>query len=171
MAYNNPFFPVSYQPYQPVYPQTWPQMTQQPIQQPQSQQQMPVQPQNSSIIWVANEKEAAMFPIAPNNAVTLWDRDGRTVYWKQADASGKPVMRVYDLVERPGTEQNGASEPDGKVVTYATKDDLATVVAAVRGLDGVISSIKSDMESVKGDVYGLAGKKKPTKKGDAEDDA
>lgn len=168
MAYNS-YFPATYQPYQPVYqPQPWPQM-QQPVQQ-QPQQQMPVQPQNSSIIWVANEKEAAMFPIAPNNAVTLWDRDGRTVYWKQADASGKPTMKVYDLVERAESSQNESNAAESKAVSYVTKDELAAVVAAVRGIDGAVAAIKTDMESVKSDVYGLAGKKKSVKKQEAESD-
>ena len=54
MAYNN-YYPATYQPmyYQPPVQQ----QTQQP----------------SSLIWVSNITEAQSYPVAPNNAVALWD--------------------------------------------------------------------------------------------------
>ena len=80
----------SYTPYTPLY-QPYP-IYQQPIIQPQYQPQTQ-QPQNqvnsqNSIIWVRNQNEAAMFPLAPNNAVALWDSGSPVIYLKQADASG-----------------------------------------------------------------------------------
>lgn len=164
MAYN--YFPATYTPYQPAYTQPYQQMYQQPpIVQPtqMSVANQPVQTSNS-IIWVANEKEAAMYPIAPNNAVTLWSQSEPVVYLKQADASGKPTMKTYDLVERAETAQNGAAGTGAKTPDYATKDELAALVTAVRGIDGVVSSVRSDIETIKGDMYGIAGKKKPSKK-------
>ena len=41
---------------------------------------------------------------------------------------------------------------------------------AVRGIDSYVSSMKSDIEKMSGDLYGIAGKKKATKKKEAEDD-
>ena len=49
----------------------------------------PAQNQNS-IIWVNGDKEASAYPVAPNNAVALWDSENPTIYLKQADASGRP---------------------------------------------------------------------------------
>jgi len=104
----------------------------------------PYAPQ-SSIIWISGEREALAFPVAPNNAVTLWSQTEPVVYLKQADASGKPSMKVYDLVERRET----AEEDKG----YATKTDLNGLLSAVEGL-------RADIESMKGDIYGIAGKRK-----------
>lgn len=170
MAYN--YFPATYTPvYQPSYNQPYQQMYQQPVMQQQQPVQQPQQMQTSnSIIWVSGEKEAAMYPIAPNNAVTLWSQSEPVVYLKQADASGKPTMKIYDLVERTETTQNGAAVDGAKTSAYATKDELAALVSAVRGIDGVVSSVKSDIETIKGDMYGIAGKKKSVKKEEVSDD-
>lgn len=91
-----------YYQYQPNYFQ--PPMADQLMQLRQNQyqpnpQQIPQQ-QSPSIVWVQNEMEAANYLVAPNSAVTLWDSNAPVVYLKQADASGKPSMKIYDLVER-----------------------------------------------------------------------
>lgn len=163
MAY--PYY--SYNPHQsfyaPQYQQPIQQMSQQPIQQPTPQASSP-----SSIIWVRNYNEAAMYPVAPNNAVALWDSSSPSIYLKQADASGKPSMKIYDLVERTETPAESANGRDEKTHSYATKDELAAVVGAVQGIDGIIATIKSEIEKMSGDLYGLAGKKKTAKKQDDE---
>ena len=155
-----------YNPYQPQYQTYYPY---QPIQQPQQQPYNPVANQ-SGIIWVSGANEASMYPIAPNNAVALWSRDGKAIFLKSADATGKPSMKVYDLVERAENASDGVSDTDSKQPAYATKDELKTVVDAVRGIDSYVSSMKSDIEKMSGDLYGIAGKKKATKKKEAEDD-
>lgn len=147
-----------------------------PVQQMMQNAQQTAQPQMqspSSIIWVKNQQEAAMYPIAPNNAVALWDQSAASVYLKQADASGKPTMKIYDLVERAETATDGTNENESKPSTYATKDDLGAVLGVVNGFDEVIGALKSDIETMKSDIYGIAGKKKMSKKvkdEDAEDD-
>lgn len=154
MAYN-PYFPMNYQQnYYPAFPQQTPQNY---------QPQQSYQPQQTSIIWVSGEKEAQMYPVAPNNAVTLWSQSEPVVYLKQADATGKPSLRVYDLVERAESANTGVSSVDGKSITYATKDELSAVVGAVKGFDDSIGSIKSEIEQMKSDLYGIAGKKKKVK--------
>lgn len=152
MAFN--YFPMSYTPYQQIY-----QPVQQPAQQPFQQ---------SGIIWISGEKEAAMYPVAPNNAVTLWSQSEPVVYLKQADASGKPTIKTYELVERTETAPNAANPANGKAVTYATKDELDAVMGAINGIDGTIGAIKADIETMRGDLYGIAGKKK--KKAEVEAD-
>ena len=161
----------SYTPYTPLY-QPYP-IYQQPIIQPQYQPQTQ-QPQNqvnsqNSIIWVRNQNEAAMFPLAPNNAVALWDSGSPVIYLKQADASGKPTMKIFDLIERTETPVESAEAKVDKTIDYATKDELGVVVGAVKDFDKVIGSLRSEIDSMKGDLYGIAGKKKPTKKAEDEE--
>ena len=151
-----------YPQYQPT-----PQMPQQPVVQNAQQTAPTVQPQitsPSTIIWVKNQQEAAMYPIAPNNAVALWDSASPSIYLKQADASGKPSMKIYDLVERTETPSEAANESSNKSTAYATKDELGAVVGVVKGFDELLGSLKSDIDTIKGDMYGIAGKKKTSKK-------
>lgn len=153
-------------PYQSYYPPLYqPQMPQiQPAQQPQVQQ-----PQTSGIIWISGLMEAQAYPIAPNNAVALWEKSGKTIYLKQADATGKPSITIYDLVERVESAQDVSSEAS-KPVNYATKEELSLVVGAVKSYDEMLSALKADMETLKSDMYGIAGKKKSVKKESADDE-
>lgn len=93
----------AYTPYYGTYmPNFYPgsyQQTPPPVQQTTQQYQTPLTNQNG-IIWVPNEQAANDYLVAPNSAVTLWNSNAPVVYLKQADASGKPSMKVYDLVER-----------------------------------------------------------------------
>lgn len=147
-----PYYPVSYQPnyynpspYQMQYPT-------QPVPQNQAvqQNQPTVQPQSpSSILWVRNNQEAAMYPVAPNNAVALWDSGSPVIYLKQADASGKPSMKTYDLVERIETPVESVSAQECKDTIYATKSELAALAGVVKDVDGVIASLKEEVNTLK----------------------
>ncbi len=122
-AYN--YFPATYQPfYQPTQFNTYP--TQQNV--------APTQPTQNNIIWVNSDSDAEMYPIAPNNAVTLWHRTAPIVYFKQADASGRTSMKVYDLVEH--------KSQNDEQVEYATKGDLTQVEA-------LINAVKNDLKAIK----------------------
>lgn len=165
--YNNPYQNY-YQPmYQPVQ--------QQPVMAQQGQQAAPVQSYSpainqSGIIWVSGPMEAQSYPIAPNNAVALWEKSGKVIYLKSADATGKPTMTVYDLVERDQSASDAAAEQNTE---YATKSDLSAVVGVVKGFDELLGTLKSDIDTLKGDMYGIAGtkKKSTTKKTvEVEDD-
>ena len=175
MAYYNSYYPVTYQPYQVPqyqmyqgnYGQAQPQMNQQ------SQQSQPVQNYSpvinqSGIIWISGESEAGMYPVGPNSAVALWQKDGKTIYLKQADATGKPTMTVYDLVERTESPMAGQSESGKSGDLYATKEDLSAVVGVVKGFDEVIGTLRSEMDTMKSDLYGIAGKKKSPARKPAE---
>lgn len=141
-AYGNNYFPVGYQ---PIYPQQYQQMVQ-----PQMQTQQIQQPQNqSSILWVRNGQEAAMYPVAPNNAVALWDSGNPVIYLKQADASGKPTMKTYDLVERAEMPQNDSKSSEGNSSDFATKTELAALASVVKDVDGLIASIREDVDALK----------------------
>lgn len=107
----------------------------QPTPQMQYQPPQPQQPSGGqSIIWVPNEKAANEFIVAPNNAVTLWDMNAPVVYVKKADASGKPAMTTYDLVERataPASPTVPQTVPSVEYVTRKDFDELAAKVAAL----------------------------------------
>ena len=132
-----------YQPYQMYQPPMADQLTQlrqqqyQPMQNQQFQQQAPTSP---SIVWVQNEMEAANYLIAPNNAVTLWDSNAPVVYLKQADASGKPSMKIYDLVERT---QRPAQTAQAPTVEYAPLSRLEALEARLNELTAVKEAPKS----------------------------
>lgn len=140
-------------------------MIQQPVQPVQMPQPAQTMPSPSGIIWISGMQEAQMYPVAPNNAVALWENSGKTIYLKQADATGKPTMRIYDLVERTENASIAAGPHDEKAPAYATKDELGTIVEAMKSLAG-------EVDTMKGDLYGMAGRKKTVKKAEAiEDDA
>ena len=151
MAYN-PYFPVTYQ---PVYQQPYQMPAQQSYQAPPPQQN-PVPQAQSGMIWVNSGIEAQAYPVAPNNAVTLWSTAEPVVDLKKADASGRPTLTIYDLVER---KEQPVSKADPKP-DYATKEDLSTVATIVKGYEDVINGLKADLETMKGDLYGLSGRKK-----------
>ena len=177
MPYNS-YYPVSYNPYQGYYQPNFQTQFQPIVQTPQTMQNQQqniqaVQPLQSaqSIIWVSGDKEASMYPIAPNNAVTLWSQSEPVVYLKQADASGKPTMKIYDLVERTETASNANVIEDDNLSAYATKEEVSAIVTAMKSMSDLMSSIKGDIETMRGDLYGIAGKKKAaTRRQEVEDD-
>lgn len=121
------YFPTTYQPYQ---------MYQQP------QYQQPAQQPQTSIIWVSGEQEAQSYPVAPNNAVALWDSNGAAIYLKQADASGKPSIKAFDLVERTQSASAGVSPSGGKDAPFATKSELEALAGSVEALKGDLAKIR-----------------------------
>ena len=132
-----PYYPT-YQYYQPPMPDQLAQLRQNQYQP--NMQQVPQQ-QAPSIAWVQSEAEAMTYPIAPNNAVTLWDSNAPVIYLKQADASGKPSMKIYDLVER---NSRPVQTMQPQAVEYATKDELAALAAR---LDAITTTKESPVKS------------------------
>lgn len=133
MAYN--YFPVTYQ--NPYY--TQPQI------QPQYQQN---QVQSNGILWVSSELEAQNYPVAPNNAVALWDSSKPAIYLKQADASGKPVMKVYELSERSETPQIKQETPEHKLSDYALKSEIDPILSAIAALKEDVKQLKRKKKEV-----------------------
>lgn len=129
MAYNPYFNPYYGQP----MPDNLMQMRQQQMMQPAP----PPVPQNpvatGGVQWVNGEQEARGYLIAPNSAVALWDSTAPTVYLKQADASGKPTLKIYDLVERAETASNAPQKPGVGFVTREEFDRLAALVGEIKG--------------------------------------
>lgn len=111
----------------------YPQPMQDNLAQLRQQPMMPQTPQNNGVQWVSSEMEARGWMIAPNSAVALWDSSAPRVYLKQADASGKPTLTVYDLVERTETLTAPAQAP---AVSYVTRDEFDKLAALVADLKG-----------------------------------
>lgn len=135
-----PNYPYYYQPYQPYQPPMADQLMQ--LRQNQYQPNMQQVPQQAapSIVWVQNEMEAVNYLVAPNSAVTLWDSNAPVVYLKQADASGKPSMKIYDLVER---SQRPAQAPQTPAVEYAPLSRLEALEARLNELTAVKEAPKA----------------------------
>ena len=132
---------MAYPYFNPYYPQPMPdnlmqmrqQQMMQPMQQPMSQpvQQNPIA--QGGVQWVNGEQEARGYLIAPNSAVALWDSSAPTVYLKQSDASGKPTLKIYDLVERAETPRTAPQEKGVEFVTRKEFDALAALVGELKG--------------------------------------
>ena len=135
MPYNPTYYyPQNY--YQPPVADQMNQFRQQPYQQPMQTpaQMQPVQQpqtQGQSIIWVQNQQEAYNYLVAPNSAVALWDSNSPVIYLKQADASGKPTVKVYDLVERTIQHAQTAQQP---APDYVTRQEFAALQARIDAL-------------------------------------
>lgn len=100
--------------------------------------QMPQAQPTNSIVWVEGYNEAAMYPVAPNAAVALWDKSTPSIYLKKADATGRPSITIYDLVERK-------ERKDAQDVHYATQDDLRAVSKAVQELEEGLKEVRLKM--------------------------
>lgn len=131
---------MAYTPYgwqNPYYAQPIPDNLAQLRQQQMPPMMAPQPPQNpvaqSGVQWVSGEQEARNWMIAPNAAVALWDSSAPTVYLKQADASGKPSLKIYDLVERTETPRIASHKNDVEFVTRKEFDALAALVGELKG--------------------------------------
>ena len=136
MAYNpytNPYYqpPMMDQLGQLRQQQYMSQAYQQPMQPVQPVQPMQQQQPGPSIVWVQGEREAMAYMVAPNSAVALWDSLAPVVYLKQADASGKPTIKIYDLVER----SNRPVQPQqAQGVEYVTRQEFDALSARIDAL-------------------------------------
>lgn len=139
MAFGNPYAPGYMPGYYQMGQQMPPPMSDQLAQLRQAAYPQPQQPaqQSSPIIWVPNSQAAENYMVAPNNAVVLWDSSAPVIYLKQCDASGKPTLKTYDLVER--TEGNQSQKSDDN------NDEINKI-------KNEIASIKSEIEKIQTEI-------------------
>lgn len=130
MAFNPYFNPYYPQPMQDTLAQLRQQQMQtlppqmQPIQNPVAQ---------GGVQWVSGRQEAENWMIAPNTAIALWDSSAPVIYLKQSDASGKPTLKTYDLVERLASTPEAQKAPAAEYVTRKEFDALAALVSEMKG--------------------------------------
>lgn len=127
---------------------------QQPMQpQPMPQQMMPAPVPSNDMIWVLGEIEATSYPVAPNNTVTLWDKNEHTVYIKSVNAQGVPSMKVLDYSERNAEGRNEPSQHEcqcGKDFVHIND----------------FNQLKADFDALADKVETMQTKTKETKKGE-----
>ena len=138
--YYAPFYrPTYYDQMQPnpnvnQFNQQYPQTMAQPMQN---------QPTND-FLWVLNENEATSYPVAPNNTVTLWDKNLPTIYIKSVNAQGVPSMRVLDFVERTST---GPTQATGTAFNlpnnFVTLDSFNALKCDVEALRGKLDELNT----------------------------
>ena len=147
MAYYAPFYrPTYYDQVQQNPMGQFNQQFQQPMTQPMQNAQMPIQVQQTNdFLWVLNENEATSYPVAPNNTVTLWDKNLPTIYIKSVNAQGVPSMRVLDFVERNSTTP---TQPVG--TAFNSPNNFVT-------LDS-FNALKGDVEALRGKLDELNAK-------------
>lgn len=87
-----------------------------------------------SIIWVQGYQEAQNYLVAPNSAVVLWDSNSPVVYLKQTDASGKPSLKIYDLIERTAPLQNAQQAISSSDSDFVTRKEFEVLVARLDAL-------------------------------------
>ena len=145
MAYYAPFYrPTYYDQMQTPNMGQFNQPYQQQMAQPVQQMQPTAQPAND-FLWVLNENEATSYPVAPNNTVTLWDKNLPTIYIKSVNAQGVPSMRILDFTERDATASKTPSTP-----SFNSPDNFVT-------LDS-FNALKGDVEALRGKLDELNAK-------------
>lgn len=143
MAYYAPFYRPTY--YDPVQPNSMGQFNQQfqpPMGQPMQQAPMQTQPTND-FLWVLGQTEAESYPVAPNNTVTLWDKNLPTIYIKSVNAQGVPSMRVLDFTERTATAaKQPVSAPFGSANNFVTIDSFNALEAKFAALEDKVDELR-----------------------------
>ena len=77
--------------------------------------------------------------------MALWEKSGKTVYIKQADATGRPTLTVYDLHERHLQAPGSVFEEGGKTtLDYATKADVERVASILDKLRADVDALKEE---------------------------
>ena len=158
MAYYAPFYrPTYYDHVQQSQMVQYNPQYQQQMTQPMQNAQMPMQGQlTNDFLWVLNENEATSYPVAPNNTVTLWDKNLPTIYIKSVNAQGVPSMRVLDFVERTATSH---TPPVG--TAFNSPNNFVTIDS--------FNALKGDVEALKGKLDELKPKNTPkTRKTEVE---
>ena len=117
-------------------------LNQQKMQYQQMPTQQPMAMHNDPMLWVLGQTEAESYPVAPNNTVTLWDKNQPTIYIKSANAQGVPSIRVLDFTERSTSAPKTPEKHDCKCGDkFATKEQLTA-------LEGKISEVMAIVDGL-----------------------
>ena len=141
--YYAPFYRPTY--YDPVqqnpmgqFNQQYQQQMNQPIQQAPMQGQL-----TNDFLWVLNENEATSYPVAPNNTVTLWDKNLPTIYIKSVNAQGVPSMRILDFTERAATASKTPSTASfNSPNNFVTLDSFNALEAKFEALESKVDELR-----------------------------
>ena len=109
MPWNNPYFPVGYQQYQP---QAAPQMMTPPT-------------IRAEIVQVDNEQAAAQYPVGAGASQMMIARDDSAIFVKTATPNGQYTLDVFQ--KRPPAPQ----KPDFDATAYVTREEFEARLAAI----------------------------------------
>ena len=141
MAYYAPFYRPTY--YDPAQQNPMGQFNQ-PMVQPMQNTQMPMQGQpTNDFLCVLNENEATSYPVAPNNTVTLWDKNLPTIYIKSVNAQGVPSMRILDFTERSAASPKTPSTP------YFNSPDNFVTIDSFNALEAKFSALECKVDELR----------------------
>lgn len=145
MAYYAPFYrPTYYDPAQQNPMGQFNQQFQSPMSQPIQNAQIPMQGQQTNdFLWVLNENEATSYPVAPNNTVTLWDKNLPTIYIKSVNAQGVPSMRILDFTERSSAATKTPSMP-----SFDSQNNFVTI-DSFNALEAKFSALESKVDELR----------------------
>ena len=143
--------------------QQMPVQQQMPMQTPIQQMPMMQTAPSNDMLWVLGQTEAESYLVAPNNSVTLWDKNKDTVYIKSVNAQGVPSMRILDYTERavdnaPKTSHKHECQCGSKFVSMDNFEALQKEFEALRSeLDELkanpkAKTVKKAVEEVENDV-------------------
>ena len=140
--YNNPYFPQQ-QGY--FNSGAMPDMlNQQKMQYQQMPTQQPIAMHTDPMLWVLSQTEAESYPVAPNNTVTLWDKNQPTIYIKSANAQGVPSIRVLDFTERSANATKTPEKHDCKCGDkFATKEQLTALEGKINEITAIVDELKA----------------------------
>jgi hypothetical protein len=146
MAYN-PYYGNPYFPQQQGYYNNgaMPDMlNQQKMQYQQISPQQPMAMHNEPMLWVLGQTEAESYPVAPNNTVTLWDKNQPTIYIKSANAQGVPSIRVLDFTERSANTPKTPEKHDCQCGDkFATKEQLTALEGKYDEIMAIVEELKA----------------------------
>ena len=117
-----------------------PQMVQQPS--------APMPMVTSSLIYVDNEEQAKNYLVAPNNVVSMFDKNKPLLYVNGADGAGMPNFKKYVIseYEENGTPLNVPKTPEKHECQCGNKFILKEELNAVQGEIQEIMCRLSDIE-------------------------
>ena len=139
--YNNPYFPQQ----QGYFNNgAMPDMLNQQKMQYQQMPQQPMAMHTDPMLWVLSQTEAESYPVAPNNTVTLWDKNQPTIYIKSANAQGVPSIRVLDFTERTANAPKTPEKHDCQCGDkFATKEQLTALEGKINGITAIVDELKA----------------------------
>ena len=92
--------------------------------------------------------------VAPNNSVTLWDKNKDTVYIKSVNAQGVPSMRILDYTER--TAVDATKTPEKHVCQCGSK---FVSIDKFNDLQSEFEALRSELEELKAKPKAKTAKK------------
>ena len=83
-----------------------------------------------------------------------------------------PRFEKFRLVKEEEAEfqQSAEDAKDQNGIAYAKEEDLGKLAGVVKAMNEIVTGMKADVESMKSDMYGMAGKRKTAKKTEVIED-